>query len=73
MIFFLFKKKKTKGVEFKLGDATKFENFNYIHIYCFNKIFNDETNERLLSIIEKSNFKVFICFLSPNKISKFGI
>jgi SAM-dependent methyltransferase len=61
------------GVNFAQGDATQYKKFDYSHIYCYDYIFNETTHAALLPIIEKSKFKLFVCFSKPAKLAKFGV
>jgi hypothetical protein len=58
-------------VELVEGDATEFS-FTESHIYCYDYIFSEATHSKLLPLIEKSPFSVFVCFSSPSKLKKFG-
>lgn len=56
------------SAQFYLGDATSKE-FNQIyneatHIYCYNRVFSETTNDLIFSILKKSSScKMFICFV----------
>jgi len=62
-----------KTVNFFERDATHIKDFSmFSHIYMFDWIFTQETHSRILPNIERSNFKIFICFSSPKKLEGFG-
>jgi hypothetical protein len=60
------------GVEFVEADACRFERFEHTHIYCYDKCFKLETHLALEPILKASNFKVFACTSTYQKLVSLG-
>ena len=46
--------------------------FASTHIYAFDVVFSKDTHARILPIVEQSDFQLFGCYLSPQKLALFG-
>jgi len=62
------------GVTFQHADATEYtQGFTATHIYSYDYIFTECTQEILLPLIEKSSsLQMFVCYSSPAKLAAFG-
>jgi hypothetical protein len=61
------------GVSFCQADATSATLFCFTHLYCYDYVFSSETMSKLLPIVDKSNFKIYVCYSSPPKLRHFKI
>ena len=50
------------GCDLKHGDATKYGEFKFSHVYMYDKVFSDSTLQLLASQLGKSPFKVLISY-----------
>lgn len=60
--------------EFLNQDVTALESIpkKFTHLYCFDRVFDDETRRNLARVYARSDFKILVCCTSPKKWRALG-